>query len=120
MEVTLVLNGGIKSCCSVTPTATIEKAVREWLGEADRLRVIDITREAWEPDAVTSLAYQHFQDEIFPLTYLDGKLARLGELAGRNHLLAMLEGRMSFGIGEEDILHAALRREEELAEAEGK
>ncbi|HUX39302.1 MAG TPA: hypothetical protein VMV44_15490 [Rectinemataceae bacterium] len=119
MEVTLILNGGIKSCCSVTPAETIEKAVREWIGQNNRLLVVDVTRDAWEPDSVTSLAYQHFQDEIFPLTYLDGRLARLGELPGRDHLLAMLDGSMPYGIGEEDILHAALRREEELVEAEG-
>ena len=107
MVVKLVLNGGIKSCCSVTPTETVRKSVAGWLSETDELVVIDKEKEDWTPDSLAQLGQSYFQDRVFPLVYIDDTLAMVGEVPNREELLAMLRGEMAFGISENDILKAA-------------
>lgn len=107
MEVKLVLNGGIKSCCSVTSTEVVEKAVREWLPTSDTLVVIDKTKQPWKSEGLAAFAEQYFNDEVYPLVFLGGTLAMIGGLPSRKNLLAMTSGQMPFGLTEDDIKTAA-------------
>jgi hypothetical protein len=107
MVVKLVLNGGIKSCCSVTPTELVRKAVREWLPETDELIVIDKETEPWTPDKLALLAQSYFKDAIFPLVYIGERLAMIGGIPNRRDLLDMTDGKIEFGVSEIDILEAA-------------
>jgi len=107
MEVKLVLNGGIKSCCSVTSTEVVQKAVREWLPASDALVVVDKTKQPWTSEGLAAFAEQYFHDEVYPLVFLDDKLAMIGGLPSRKNLLAMTSGEMPYGLTEEDITTAA-------------
>jgi hypothetical protein len=107
MSVTIVLDGGIKTCCSVTSTEVVEKTVREWLGESEDLVIIDRQTETWEPDALARFAEQHFQEKTYPLVYIGDTLAMFGGIPNRKNLLAMAAGKMEYGIREKDILEAA-------------
>ena len=110
MVVKLVLNGGIKSCCSVTPTEVVRKVVREWLPDSDELIIIDREKDEWKPDSLATVAKSCFQDDIFPLVYIGDVLAMIGGLPNRSTLLQMVKGEIEFGISEDDILDAARRR----------
>lgn len=107
MVVKLVLNGGIKSCCSVTPTEVVEKGVRSWIPATDELVVIDREKQEWNPDSLAALAQKYFEDSIFPLVYLDDKLTMVGGIPNRQDLLALMSGKIEYGITEKDILDAA-------------
>lgn len=107
MSVTIVLDGGIKTCCSVTSTEVVEKTVREWLGESERLTIIDRQAQPWEPDQLAQFAERHFHEKMFPLVYIGDTLAMLGGIPNRKNLLAMVAGQMEYGISEKDIAEAA-------------
>jgi len=107
MLVKLVLDGGIKSCCSVTSTEVVRKGVASWLRPDDGLVVVDIQKEPWEPDDLARLAMSYFHEATYPLLYLDGTLATLGGIPHRIDLLSMIDGKIDYGIREEDIVNAA-------------
>lgn len=92
MTVRLILDGGLKSCCSVTPTSVVKKGLASWVPPGHELVVVDRTIEAWTPDPVATLAEESFGADVFPLLYLDGKLAAFGEIPGREELRDMLDG----------------------------
>lgn len=110
MKVRIVLDGEIKSCCSSYPPDLVREIVRGWLGAEDELEVID-RRQAknWQPDALVSLAEQYFQNNVYPLVYVNGTLATLGEIPDRESLLKLGAGEVAFGVTEKDILEAAGR-----------
>ncbi|HUX42539.1 MAG TPA: hypothetical protein VMV83_15330 [Rectinemataceae bacterium] len=110
MTVKLVLDGGVKSCCSVTPTQLVRKSVREWLPDDVELIVIDRERDEWAPDSLAAVAKACFQDEIFPLVYIGDSLAMIGGIPSRKTLLEMTNGEIEFGISKDDILDAARRK----------
>ncbi|HUX38895.1 MAG TPA: hypothetical protein VMV44_13430 [Rectinemataceae bacterium] len=118
MAVKLVLNGGIKSCCSVTPTEVVARSLREWLPDSVELIVIDRARDEWRPDSLAIVASMVYQDDIFPLVYIDDTLAMIGGIPKRNTLIAMLKREIEYGISKDDILDVARRRIEAEMDAE--
>mgnify|MGYP001270250601 CR=1 FL=1 len=70
MSVTLVLNGGIKSCCSVTPTEVVKNSVRSWLPEEVELKVIDITNEPYELSGLAATAEKYFKEKVVTVNYI--------------------------------------------------
>ncbi|HUW70124.1 MAG TPA: hypothetical protein VMX33_07805 [bacterium] len=107
MKVKLVLSGGIKTCCSVTSTEVVQKAVREWLPESDELVVIDREKQPWTAEGLAAFAERYFHDEVYPLLFIDDTLAMIGGLPSRKNLLAMTSGHEPFGLTENDIVTAA-------------
>lgn len=107
MSVTIVLDGGIKTCCSVTSTEVVQKTVREWLPEAETLIVIDKQIQTWEPDGLAKTAEKYFREKMFPLVYVGDTLAMLGGIPNRKNRLAMVSGQTEFGINKNDIMEAA-------------
>lgn len=107
MSVRLVLNGGIKSCCSVTSTEVVKNSVRAWLPESVELKVIDITDEPYELSGLAATAEKYFKEKVYPLVYVKDKLAMIGGIPNKNELLGMVNGEIEFGITESDIIQAA-------------
>ncbi len=118
MAVKLVLNGGIKTCCSVTPTEAVARSMREWLPDSVELIVIDRARDEWRPDSLAIVASMVYQDDIFPLVYIDDTLAMIGGIPKRKTLIAMLKREIEYGISKDDILDVARRRIEAEMDAE--
>lgn len=107
MSVTLVLNGGIKSCCSVTPTEVVKNSVRAWLPEEVDLKVIDITTEPYELSGLAATAEKYFKEKVYPLVFVKDQLAMIGGVPNKKELLGMVKGDIEFGITENDIIQAA-------------
>jgi len=110
MQVKIVLNGGLKSCCSSYPPELVHEVVKSWLKETDELEVIDKQEGNWSPDELASLAEKYFGDTIYPLLYIGDTLAATGDLPDRNTLVGMTTNQVKFGVAEKDILEAAKRR----------
>lgn len=107
MSVTIVPDGGIKACCSVTSTEVEQKTVREWLPESETLIVIDKLIQTWEPDGLAKTAEKYFREKMFPLVFVGDTLAMPGGIPNRKTLLALVIGQTEFGISENDIVEAA-------------
>jgi disulfide oxidoreductase YuzD len=103
----MILNGGIKSCCSVTPTEVVEKTVRGWLPAEVDFRVIDVTKETYEIKGQAQFAEKYFRDQVYPLLFINDTLAMIGGVPNRKELLGMVDGKVPFGITEKDIVEAA-------------
>ena len=109
MKVTIVLNGGLKSCCSTYPPEYVREVVEGWLKGTSEVVVIDKQKESWTPDSLASMATKYFSNDIFPLIYVGDTLAAAGSFPDMNTLIAMATNKMNYGITEEDITEAAKR-----------
>jgi hypothetical protein len=107
MKVTIILNGGLKSCCSSYPSEYVREVVEGWLKETGEVEVIDKQQGNWSPDALASVAEKYFGDRIYPLVYCGDTLATIGSLPDRDTLVAMATNPVDFGITEDDIREAA-------------
>jgi len=116
MTVTIVLNGDIESCCTFTPADEVESTVRGWIGDAHTLQTIDLERTGWDPDTLAATAIRYFDDEAYPLVYLDGILCAFGALPSKKNLLACLNGDQEYGVTETDIVNAAKAMKKEPQE----
>lgn len=104
MIVKIVLDGGLRSCCSVYPPEYVKEVVSLWLEGIGEVEVIDRKSEDWEPDELTSLAMEHFGDRIFPLVYCGDVLASMGAIPDSATLSAMAMERVEYGITKADLL----------------
>ena len=111
MKITVVLNGGLKSCCSTYPTEMIRDTLTYWFKDTNEIEVevVDKKEENWPPDSLAALAYHYFGDGIYPLVYVENTLATIGTLPPKNSLLAMATNQVEVGITEQDIIEAAKR-----------
>jgi hypothetical protein len=109
MKVTIVLDGGLKSCCSSYPPEYVRRVVEDWLRETGEVEVVDKQQGNWRPDDLVSVAEKYFGDSIYPLLYIGDTLATIGSLPDRDTLVVMTTNQAKFGITEEDILEAAKR-----------
>jgi len=107
MKITIVLDGGLKSCCSSYPPEYVREVVEGWLKETGEVEVIDRQQGNWSPDALASVAEKYFGDEIYPLVYIENTLATIGNLPDADTLVAMATNQAKFGVTEEDIREAA-------------
>jgi len=109
MKITIVLDGGLKSCCSSYPPEYVRDVVQSWLKEAGEVEVIDKQQENWSPDALASVAEKYFGDGMYPLVYCGDALATIGYLPDADTLVAMATSQAEFGVTEQDIREAAKR-----------
>ena len=107
MKVTVVLNGGLKSCCSSYPPEYVRDIVATWLKDTGEVEVIDKQQGNWSLDALASVAEKYFGDKIYPLVYCGDTLATIGSLPDEDSLVAMATGQTNVGVTEDDILGAA-------------
>ena len=107
MKVTIILNGGLKSCCSSYPPEYVRDIVAGWLKETGEVEVIDRQQGNWSPDVLASVAEKYFGDKIYPLVYCGDTLATIGSLPDEDSLIAMATSRENFGVTEDDIKKAA-------------
>ncbi|MGQ9616476.1 MAG: hypothetical protein ACUVWJ_08760 [Spirochaetota bacterium] len=107
MKVTVVLNGGYKSCCTTYPLEFVLEYLRKQIeGEAE-VQVIDKQKEEWTPDHVASMAIEYFGERAFPLVYAGDKLAFVGSLPDPETIVEIMNGEENTGITEADIVAAA-------------
>ena len=109
MKVTIILNGGLKSCCSSYPPEYVREVVEGWLKETGEVEVIDKQQGHWSPDNLACIAEKYFGDSIYPLLYIGDTLATIGNLPDRDALVGMTTSQTNFGVTEEDIREAAKR-----------
>ena len=107
MKVTIILNGGLKSCCSSYPPEYVRDIVAAWLKETGEVEVIDRQQGNWSPDALASVAEKYFGDRIYPLVYCGDTLATIGSLPDADTIVAMATKQVNFGVTEDDIKEAA-------------
>jgi hypothetical protein len=107
MKVTIVLDGGLKSCCTTYPPEFILEFVQIQIEGRAEVQVIDRQNEEWVPDNVASKAIEYFNERAFPLVYLGDKLAFIGSLPDNEALEQMVNSEEITGITEEDIINAA-------------
>lgn len=107
MKITIVLDGGFRSCCSSYPTEYVREVVEGWLRGISEVDVIDKKEQNWVPDALARMAEKYFGADIYPLLYVDDTLAIIGNLPDADTLVAMATNKADFGITEKDIMQAA-------------
>jgi len=107
MKVAIVLDGGLKSCCTTYPPESVRDIVAIWLKETAEVEVIDRQQGNWSPDALASVAEKYFGDRIYPLVYIENTLATVGNLPDADTLVAMVTNQANFGVTEDDIKGAA-------------
>lgn len=107
MRVRIVLNDGIRTCCSRYPTILIRKLAEEWLGDLCDVEVIDKTKEKWIPEGIDAMAIKYLHDSAFPLLYVDDVLIGIASFPDRDQFRELLEKRTYEEITEKDILEAA-------------
>lgn len=109
MKVTIILNGGLKSCCSTYPPKYVREVVEGWLkGISDvEIEVIDKQQGNWVPGDLASFAEKYFGDDIYPLVYIGETLATIGNIPDADSLVAMATNQADFGVTERDIREAA-------------
>lgn len=108
MNVQIILNGGMKTCCKTYSTDYIRKAVQSWLTEADSLDVIDIKETAYSFEELASYAKTFFEDNLFPLVYIDEKLVAIGQIPDREALYEIGGNLDEYHITKEAIYKAAV------------
>lgn len=111
MKVTIVLNGGLKSCCSSYPPEYVREVVEGWPKGISgiEMEVIDKQQGNWTPDYLASVAEKYFGEEIYPLLYIGDKLATIGNLPDAESLVAMATNQAELGVTERDITEAAMK-----------
>jgi len=107
MKVTIVVNGGLKSCCSTYPLEYVREVVEGWLKGISEVEVIDKQQGNWVPGDLASLAEKYFGEEIYPLVYIGDTLATIGNIPDADSLVAMATNQADFGVTERDITEAA-------------
>jgi len=107
MKITIVLDGGLRSCCSSYPTEYVREVVEGWLRGISEVDVIDKKKQNWVPDALARTAEKYFGADIYPLLYVEDTLATIGNLPDADTLVAMATDKADFGVTEEDIMQAA-------------
>jgi len=119
LEVKIILNGGLKSCCSSYSAEQIYDIVKSWLKESDNLEVTDVTVKDWSFDELSSLAKKYFGERIFPLVYIDEILISIGSIPDATSLNEAGKDPQKFMILKEDILNAARENGIDISEKEG-
>ncbi len=118
MEIRVILNGELKTCCSAYPTDQVQTILDSWFAGSDEVEpvVVDIKKEKWQEDELFPLAFKYFGDNVFPLVYVGDKLAAIGNLPGRDDLWKMAVNGFDDAITAKDILDAARNQGLEVIE----
>ncbi len=110
MRIKIILDGEIRSCCSSYPPDLVREIVQSWVGERAEVEVIDKNSPEWQPGNLTRLAEKYFGSTIYPLVYIDDRMAMIGDIPDEKTLIEILEGKVAYEISEEDILQEARNR----------
>ena len=105
MEIKVILNDGLKSCCSSYSSQQIKEIMSNWLkNRNEKIKVIDIKTDKWELDNISSMAEQQFHEFIYPMVYADDILLSIGQIPDFNDLVNIIEKPDLKGITKEQIL----------------
>jgi len=107
MKLKIVLNGGLKSCCSTYPPEFVHEVVKGWLDGICDVAVTDAEGGNWTPDNLASLAIKYFGEYAYPFIYVDDALIGAGYFPPREELIAILSQEQRNGITSKDIVEAA-------------
>lgn len=106
-KLTIILNGGLKSCCSVYPPELVHEIVKDWTEGMCNVTVIDAKKEDWSPDELASFAIKYFGEYAYPFTYIDDILINLGHFPTQGELRAVLLQENRKEVSKQDIIEAA-------------
>lgn len=107
MKMKVVLDGGLKSCCTTYPPEFVLEFLQERMdGDVD-VQVIDSEKEDWTPDHLASVAIEYFGESAFPLIYIKGKLSVIGSLPDTETLIQIMHSEENREITESEIIEAA-------------
>jgi len=106
-KLTIILNGGVKSCCSVYPPELVHEIVKDWTDGMCNVTVIDAKKENWNPDEMTSFAIKYFGEYAYPFIYIDDILISLGHFPTQEELLALILQENRKEVSKQDIIEAA-------------
>ncbi len=107
MNVTVILNGDIETCCKHILASDVESTLRSWVPAGHDLRIVNRETTDWQPNAIADVAERWFGNEAYPLVYIDDTLCTFGAIPSKKNLIAYLSGEREFGITEENIVSAA-------------
>lgn len=116
MNIKIILNGGLKTCCKSYSKEYIHEAVKSWLTDKDVLEVVDVREQAYKLDELAAYAKQFFQENTFPIVYIDDRLIAIGQIPDKNSLFEVSAKLDEYQITREAIYKAA--KEYELVPAE--
>jgi len=109
MKLTIVLNGGLKSCCSTYPSEYVYEIVKQWMDGICDVAVIDAEKESWNPDELAFLSIKYFDQQSYPFIYIDDLLMDVGRVPPKEELIAMLSKEPRRGITRHDLEDVAKR-----------
>ena len=109
MKLSIVLNGGLKSCCSTYPPEFVHETVKQWLEGVCSVEMIDAEKENWNPDDLAALAIKCFGQQAYPFLYIDDVLMDIGRIPPKEELIGMLSKEPRKSITYHDIKDAAKR-----------
>ncbi|MFW6147806.1 MAG: hypothetical protein ACOC6B_05365 [Thermodesulfobacteriota bacterium] len=109
MRITIVLNGGLKSCCSTYPPEYVHEIVKNWMDGICHVAVIDAEKESWNPDELASLSIKYFDQQAYPFIYIDDLLMDTGRIPPKEELITILSQEPRRGITRHDLEEAATR-----------
>lgn len=107
MRLEIVVDGGLKSCCSTYPTDFVRQIITDWMKALCEVSVVDAQQDDWSPDEPASKAVEYFGEKAYPFVYIDDTLMAAGVLPDKEQLTAMLADDRSSGITTADIIEAA-------------
>jgi len=106
-KLTIILNGGLKSCCSLYPSEMVKEIVGEWTEGMCNLEVVDTKERKWNPDELASMAIKYFGEYAYPFIYIDDVLISIGYFPTQEELLELLLREEVKGVDKQDIIEAA-------------
>lgn len=110
MKVKIILDGELRSCCSSFPAGEVKEIIESWVKDQAEIEVIDKNLGNWQPDPLAELAEKYFGSAIYPLVYVEDKIAMIGDLPDQSTLKDILAGKVAYGVSQEDILEEARAR----------
>lgn len=110
MKIKIILDGELRSCCSSFSADEVREIIESWVGDKARVEVIDRNLGSWQPDSLAELAEKYFGSAIYPLVYVEDKIAMIGDLPDQSTLKDILAGKVAYGVSQEDILEEARAR----------
>lgn len=108
MEIKVILNGGIKSCCSTISTEQVKQVITNWLKDTNTdLKIIDITtNDEFIHDELSLMASEFFGQRIYPLVYVDNNLVSLGNIPEKDILFDIMKNPGINKISSDDLIEA--------------
>jgi len=106
MIITVILNGGLKSCCRILSTDMVRTALEGWFKDQENVDVdvLDRAINRVELDQLALTAERYLHDKIYPLIYLDNVLISFGKFPEYRLLQDMVKQPNRYALTEQDIV----------------